>query len=321
MGQRHAENIATIRDAHLVRIFDPNLMLAQKVAQEHGAVASDQLDEVLTAADYDAVIVATPTDTHVELILRFAEVGKAVLCEKPLDLNLDRAKMCLRESAKFRVPIQIAFNRRYDPGHSALASAVHDGYIGKLQLCLLTSRDSAPPPPGYIAHSGGMFFDTTIHDFDMIRFITGEEPVSVTAVGAALFDEQARAHKDVDTHGVILTLASGAICQISGSRRSIYGHDQRIEVVGERGMLISQNQTSHGLERYNAHMTGAREPFIESSRDRYRVAYRMELVDFIERVQRKMSPAVTLEDGYRALLIADAATRSLREGKTVSVER
>lgn len=319
MGRRHAENIMTIREAKLVRVFDTDLALARKTADDFDCLACDQIEDVFAATDYDGIIIATPTNTHVDLILRFAEKGTPILCEKPLDLDLDRARMCVTKLAKFDVPVQIAFNRRFDPSHSALARAVHSGEIGKLQQCILTSRDQAPPPPGYIAKSGGMFFDTTIHDFDMMRFITQDEPISVTAVGAALFDEQARENQDIDTHSTALILASGAICQINGCRRSISGHDQRIEVAGDKGMLISQNQTATSVERYDALGTGTRGLFIESSRDRYREAYRGEVIDFIQRVREGLAPAVTVQDGYRALVIAAAATRSLHERRTVEI--
>jgi myo-inositol 2-dehydrogenase/D-chiro-inositol 1-dehydrogenase len=217
------------------------------------------------------------------------------------------------------VPLQIAFNRRYDAGHSALAQAVRAGEIGALRFCALTSRDWQPPPAGYIEHSGGIFLDMMIHDFDMVRFISGEEPVAVQAAGQALFLDEARRHDDVDTAAVILTLASGALCQINCLRSAVYGHDQRIEAVGADGMLISQNRTIDHVERYTADFTGARAPLIGSSRDRYREAYRGELADFIDRIGRGLPPAVTFEDGYRALLIAEAARRAWLSGATVAI--
>lgn len=319
MGQRHAENMAGMAQAALAWVVDADAATSERVAAEHGGRASTRFDEVMEANDFDAAIVASPTDTHVELVIALARAGKSVLCEKPLDLDLVRAARCVDAVAGLGVPVQVAFNRRYDAGHAALARAVREGEIGRLQQLILTSRDFAPPQPGYIEHSGGMFRDSTIHDFDMIRFVSGEEPVSVTAIGSALFLEDARRNGDVDTIAVSLTLASGAICQVSGSRRAVYGHDQRIEVLGEKGMLISQNHTVDALERYTQATTGARGPFIASSRDRYRDAYRSELADFVERVRNRQPAAVTLEDGFRALAIADAATRSCVEVRTVTI--
>jgi myo-inositol 2-dehydrogenase/D-chiro-inositol 1-dehydrogenase len=320
MGVRHAENLATLPQGRLVRIFDPDLAAAKALAEPYGCPATDRFDDVLSATDYDAVILATPTATHVDLISTFAKTGKAIICEKPIDIRLDRIEQCRKAIEGTNVPLQIAFNRRYDAGHSALAQAVRAGEIGNVEICHLTSRDWMVPPKGYIARSGGIFHDMMIHDFDMIRFITGLDTVSVHATGSALFLDEARASNDLDTAAVTLTLSSGAICQINASRRAVYGHDQRIEVHGEKGMLISQNRTPHNVERYTADATGAHVPFIGSSRDRYRDAYRGELGDFIDRVLKGERPAVTFEDGYRAAVVADAATRSFQTGQTVKLE-
>lgn len=319
MGQRHAANLAAMDDATLAWVCDPDLAGARRVAQMHGGIATTTLDDVAAADACDAVILATPTELHTELIVKFARAGKPILCEKPLDLDLERAGRCCRAVADLGVPIQIAFNRRYDPGHAALAQSIRDGEIGKLEMCVITSRDAAPPPAGYIERSGGIFHDMTIHDFDMVRFLSGEEPIAVTAIGSALFLDEARRHGDVDTVAVSLKLASGALCLINACRHAVYGHDQRIEAVGDLGMLISPNVTANGVERYSAAATGARGPYLASSRDRYREAYRRELADFILRVRAGEPPAVTLDDGYRALVVADAAARSFREGRTIAI--
>jgi myo-inositol 2-dehydrogenase/D-chiro-inositol 1-dehydrogenase len=319
MGQRHAANLAAMDDASLAWVCDPDLAAARKVAEVHGATATAALDDITAADACDAVIIAAPTELHADLIEKFARAGKPILCEKPLDLDLERAGRCCREVADLGVPIQIAFNRRYDPGHAALAQSIREGEIGKLEICVITSRDAAPPPAGYIERSGGIFHDMTIHDFDMIRFLSGEEPVAVTAMGSALFVDEARRHGDVDTVAISLKLASGALCLINASRHAVYGHDQRIEAVGDKGMLISPNVPANGVERYSAQATGARGPYLASSRDRYREAYRRELADFVYRIRQGKPPAVTLDDGYRALLVADAAARSFREGRTIAI--
>lgn len=319
IGVRHAENIATRTDCTLAWVHDADPTTAARVCAEYGGKPADAFEQVVSAGNFDAAIVATPTDTHVDLVIALARAGKPILCEKPLDLDVRRAAACLDVVKDLDVPIQMGFNRRFDAGHAALARAVHGGEIGTLQACIIVSRDFAPPHPGYIERSGGIFRDSSVHDFDMIRFIAREEPVAVSALGSVLFLDDARSHGDADTIAVSLRLASGAVCQISGSRRAPYGHDQRIEVMGEKGMLISPNLTASPLERYTSEMTSARAPFIASSRDRYRQAYRNELAEFIACVREGRQPSVTLEDGYRALVIAEAATRAFHEGTTIEI--
>ena len=321
MGRRHAGNLATLSAGKLVWVCDVNVAAARAVADEHECRASADPEEAIASPDVDAVIVATPTETHIALCIAAARAGKPVLCEKPLDLSLERIRASRAEIASLAAPVQVGFNRRYDRGHRALANAVQAGEIGKLELCIISSRGpSGLPSKGYLEASGGFFNDAMIHDFDMIRFISGEEPVAVTAVGDALFLDDARSLGDIDTAAVTLTLASGAICQINGSRRAVIGHDQRIEAFGESGMPISQNRTDHTLERFTAEFSGARPPLIASSRDRYRQAYRDEIADFIEMVRGGRAPVVTFEDGYRASRLADAASRALRGRATIALE-
>jgi myo-inositol 2-dehydrogenase/D-chiro-inositol 1-dehydrogenase len=321
MGQRHAENLVPLPGGILTWVCDVDRAAAAALAEKYGCRASDQPQEVLASADCDAVIIASPTDTHMELMVAAARAGKPILCEKPLDIDSKRVVAGREELAGFDVLIQMGFNRRFDPGHRALAEAVRAGEVGNLELCLITSRDPAPPSRDYLARAGGLFRDMMIHDFDMMRFISGQEAVTVAATGGALFSNDARAVGDIDTAAVTLTLGSGAICVINCSRRAVYGHDQRIEAFGEKGMLVSTNHTVHGLERYAADRTGARAPLISVSRDRYRQAYTNELAEFLDAVREGRRPTVSFEDAYRALLIADAAERSLREGALVRLDR
>jgi myo-inositol 2-dehydrogenase/D-chiro-inositol 1-dehydrogenase len=267
----------------------------------------------------DAVLIASPTPTHVDLLTRAARAGKAVLCEKPIDLDIARVERCREEIAGHRVPVQIGFNRRWDPSHRSLAQAVRAGEIGSIEQVVITSRDPAPPPLAYLASSGGLFRDMMIHDFDLARFVLGEDPVEVSATGSALVDPAVASVNDVDSAMVWMKTASGKLCHINNSRRASYGYDQRVEAFGSAGMLISNNRTATTVERYTATATAVRDPLLNFFIDRYGDAYRNQVDAFIDAVAGGREPSPGFEDGRRALILADAALESLATGKVVKV--
>jgi len=267
----------------------------------------------------DAVVIGSSTATHVELMTAAAKVGKAVLCEKPIDLDVDRVNRCRDEIAGLGVPIQIGFNRRYDVHHGALKKAVRAGEIGEIELVVITSRDPGLPSIEYIASSGGLFRDMTIHDFDLARFVLGEEPVEVCATGSVKVDPAVGEAGDIDTAMLWMRTESGTLCHVNNSRRATYGYDQRLEVFGSKGMLISNNLRPTSIERFTKDATGMRDPFVNFFLERYGASYVLELDDFIDAVEEGREPTVTFEDGRRALLLADAAARSLASGQPVRV--
>lgn len=316
IGRVHARNLARQRRARLVTVFDTQADATRQTAAELGVASARSLDEVLSDRAVAAVIVATPTDTHVPLLTASVRAGKAVLCEKPIDLDLERARACWSELAPHEPRVMIGFNRRFDPSFKALHERLRGGEIGRLELAIITSRDPAPPPAAYLKTSGGLMRDMTIHDFDMARYLAGDM-AELQAFAANLVDAGIGELNDVDTAVLSLRARSGALVQINNSRRCVYGYDQRIEAFGAAGMLRAENQHPTSVESSSAAHTGARDPVLNFFIERYAQAYQAELDSFISSVEegREMSP--DFADGLAALQLADAAERSFRRREVV----
>ena len=317
IGQLHASNIAGHKDSHLVAVSDIHQPAAESLAQQHNAAATSS-DEIISNPDIDAVLIATSTDTHSDLIEAATSAGKAVFCEKPVDLSLERARQCQKKTSETGQPVMIGFNRRFDPNFSAVKTALQAGEIGKAELLSVTSFDPAPPPVSYVKVSGGLFRDMMIHDFDMTNFIMGEAPVSVHATGSCVVDPEIGAAGDVDTAAVILTYEDGKIAVIKNSRRAVYGYDQRVELLGSDGLLQAQNMLENTLVKSTTQGVISAKPtyfFLE----RYMPAYIAEWACFVEAVLNKTAMPVTLDDGVAALAMAEAATRSAAERKPVNL--
>ena len=317
IGRIHAATIAASANARLVAVADPIEAAAKEVAGRTGARIST-IDDILAASDVDAVLIATPTDTHADLIERAAKAGKAVFCEKPVDLSSARVRECLATVSKAGTALFVGFNRRFDPHFATLEKRIRTGEIGKVELMQITSRDPSPPPVDYIKRSGGLFRDMMIHDLDMARFLLGEEPVSVQAVASCLVDPAIGAAGDIDTAVVTLKTTSGAICQISNSRRATYGSDQRVEVHGSLGMLQMDNPLPTRVRSASGKgYTGdALMPFFL---ERYQQAYARELEHFIACLNDGKAPMPNGLDGLKALELADAAEKAARTGETVKL--
>ena len=275
------------------------------------------LEDVVERSDVDAILVCTPTATHADLIERGARAGKAVFCEKPVDLSSARIERCLAVVETAGTPLMIGFNRRFDPNFSSLRRRLAAGEVGDVEIVTILSRDPGPPPLSYIATSGGLFRDMMIHDLDMARFLLlGDEPVEVHAVGAALVDPEIARAGDVDTAAVLLRTAAGRIVQISCSRRATYGYDQRIEVHGSKGMIRAGN--IHRTTVEVATEAGfAADPIQDFFLERYAEAYRAELTAFLDAVAGGTSPEPSGRDGLMAQRLADAATASAESGAPV----
>jgi len=319
IGAMHAANIAASKRATLRCVYDVHLAAAQKVAKTHGAKVAPSVEAALADADVDAVLIASSTDTHVDLITASAKAGKAILCEKPIDLSIDRVEQCRRDIEGTGVPIQLGFNRRYDASHRGVREAVARGEIGNLQQLIITSRDPGLAPMDYMKVSGGIFRDMTIHDFDLARFILGEDPVEVFAAGSVMIEPALAEIGDVDTAMVVMKAPSGALVHINNSRLAVYGYDQRVEAFGSKGMVQSENLRSSSLRRWTAHATDAQEPLLHFFIQRYAQAYLDELNEFFDVVADGKEPSVGFEDGRKALILADAAWESLRSGESVEV--
>ena len=313
----HAAAISQNPQSKLVAISDFYPEVADKLARQFDAVMRTN-EDIIADPEIDAVLIATPTDTHSDLIEAATAAGKAVLCEKPVDLSLERARACLHNSAPSGVPVMVGFNRRFDPNFAALKASLEAGDIGKAELLSITSFDPAPPPVSYIRTSGGLFRDMMIHDFDMANFIMGEAPVSVMATASCVVDPEIGAAGDVDTAVVTLSYADGRIAVIKNSRRAAYGYDQRVELLGAQGLLQAQNMLENTVVKStDKGVTGAKPTYFFL--ERYMAAYAAEWASFVDAVTNGTALPVTLSDGIDALAMAEAATRSAQSAMPVKL--
>ena len=317
IGQVHAAAISAYPDSVLAAVSDVNVPAAEALATPYDAAVKSS-DEIIADSAIDAVLVATSTDTHSDLIEAATGAGKAVLCEKPVDLSLARARVCLANAEQTGQPVMVGFNRRFDPNFALIKAGLAAGEIGKAELLSITSFDPAPPPVSYIKVSGGLFSDMMIHDFDMANFIMGEAPVSISATGSCVVDPEIGAAGDIDTAIVTLTYADGKLAVIKNSRRAGYGYDQRLEVLGADGLLQANNMLESSVVKSTIDGVVSAKPtyfFLE----RYMPAYRAEWAAFVEAMQANNPMPVTLEDGVQALAMAEAAKQSLDTGKPVAL--
>jgi myo-inositol 2-dehydrogenase/D-chiro-inositol 1-dehydrogenase len=317
IGAIHAANLAALPKTQLLYVIDVNADAALDLAVRHGAQVADA-HTAFRDPKVDAVIIASSTDTHADLAIAAARAGKAIFCEKPIDLSLRRVDACIAAVTKAKVPMFVGFNRRFDPSFSALHARIARGDIGDVEQVIITSRDPGLPPVSYLKVSGGQFRDMTIHDFDMARWLLGEEPVELFAYGSCLVDQAVAKVGDTDSAMVLMKTASGKLCHINNSRRASYGYDQRIEVHGSKGRLTAGNRTATSVELADAVAVTADKPlffFLE----RYADAYRAELAAFVEAVVNRKPLPVTAEDGRQAIVLAEAAVKSLKTGRAVKL--
>lgn len=318
IGQIHGRSVAAHKSASLAAITDVDAKAVAALAAETGASVAKSAADIIADKSIDAVLICTPTDTHADLIEQAAKAGKAVFCEKPVDLSADRVRACLKVVAETKAPLMIGFNRRFDPSFASLQQRLRAGEVGSPEIVTVLSRDPGPPPVSYIVRSGGLFRDMMIHDLDMARFLLGEEPVEVSALASCLVDPEIGKAGDIDTAVVTLKTASGKLAQISNSRRATYGYDQRIEVHGSTGLLRAQNMFPTTVERANAQGFST-DPVMHFFLERYLPAYRAEIDAFVTSVSAGKALNPSGEDGLKALLLADAAEASMKSGKSVRV--
>ncbi|WP_116368211.1 inositol 2-dehydrogenase [Parahaliea mediterranea] len=318
IGAIHADNIAAAANARLVHVVDADAAAAEQLAQRHGASATE-LRLALDDSSVAAVLIASSTDTHVELMDAASAAGKAIFCEKPLDLDLARARQCLQTLEARGTLLALGFNRRFDPDFACLWQRVQDGEIGDVEMVSITSRDPGPPPLDYLRRSGGLFMDMMIHDFDMARWLLGEDPKTLFASASCLVDPAIASVGDIDSALVTLQTASGKLCQISNSRRAVYGYDQRIEVHGSHGMLRAENRGASQVQCFRAGSV-ASDPPLDFFLERYAAAYRLELQAFVAALTGEPARLVSGSDALKAQVLADAATRSHRKNAVISLD-
>ena len=317
IGQIHAANLAAHAATRLKYVIDIDVKAAGLLAARHDAKVSTAA-EALADPAVDAVIIASSTDTHADLAIAAAKAGKAIFCEKPIDLSLARVDACLAAVNAAGVPMLVGFNRRFDPSFAELKARIDAGAIGAVEQIIISSRDPSLPPISYLKVSGGQFRDMTIHDFDMARWLLGEEPEEVFAFGSVLVDPAVGTAGDIDSAMVLLKTRSGRLAHINNSRRASYGYDQRIEVHGAKGRLIAGNRTASTVELADANSVQTDKP-LHFFLERYAEAYKRELDAFVAAVENKSPMPVGAADGRLALVLAEAALLSSQTGRSVKV--
>lgn len=320
MGKIHLDNIYHhVQNVEVVAIADQNLeQIRENISNYKVKYVLSSYEDTLNIPEIEAVVISSPTDTHSEYIEMAAKSGKQIFCEKPLDLDLIRARNTLKSVEEANVKLMVAFQRRFDPEFCKAKELVDEGKVGDVHILKITSRDPAPPPMEFIKHSGGLFLDMAIHDFDMARFITGSEVVEVYSRGASLIDDAIGEAGDIDTAVTTLTFQNGAYAVIDNSRKSVYGYDQRLEVFGSEGMVQVNNKFSESHNYYNREGVHGPLPlyfFLE----RYADAYLEEIKTFFHALREDEIMPVTGNDAVKAIEIAAAAKRSLEENKPVRI--
>ncbi|MCI5660948.1 MAG: inositol 2-dehydrogenase [Clostridia bacterium] len=315
IGKLHANNLVSrVKDAELVAISDVYEPAAKDLAEKLG-VANYYSDyhKILEDPTIDAVFICSSTNTHSPISIEAAQAGKHIFCEKPIDHDLDKIKKVLDEVKKAGVKYQVGFNRRFDRNFSHVHDVVKNGGIGDVQIVKVTSRDPEAPPLSYVKVSGGIFVDMTIHDFDMVRYLSGSEVTEVSAFGACLVNPEIAKAGDVDTCIITLRFANGALGVIDNSRQAVYGYDQRIEVFGSKGCITADNETPNNTTYYTADGVMKEKPlwfFLE----RYNDAFIAEENAFVEACLNNTDTAVGAFDGLQPVLIAIAAKESCEKG-------
>lgn len=321
IGKMHAKNIATMKEFEIVRGVDPFLTEATEQEMHEIGIAQCSRDpeDVFSDPSIDAVVICSITETHSEFIIRAAKAGKDIFCEKPIDHDVGRILDALRAVKEAGVILQVGFMHRFDKHHGKLQSMIADGTIGNLEVLKITSRDPAPPSMKYISESGGIYVDFMIHDFDMARFLTGSEVTEVFATGTSVCDPEIAEYGDVGSGHAVLRFSNGAIGILETSRRSSFGHDQRIEALGSKGCVMDDNEYENNVRFFTTDgFHGAKVPY--HFPERYKDAYFIELRDFADAVANHTEPPVTGFDGLQAVLIAETAARSAKSGKLEPVE-
>ena len=320
IGRIHLENLSTrIEGVRVLAAMNPSEGGRQFAQKFNVPLVTSNADDVINHPDIDAVLICTSTNVHADYVIKVARAGKAIFCEKPLDLSLQKVRETLAVVKQSGVPLMLAFNQRLDPNFQEVEQALLKGRIGKLRSIHIISRDPGPPPISYIKASGGLFLDMTIHDIDMARYLVGDEVKEVFARGYNLVDPEIGKAGDIDSAYLMLTFKNDVTVVIENCRHASYGYDQRLEVFGSEGMMKAENPlktTNWIMDKEGVHLSRNLDFFI----DRYAESYRIEMDTFIECLQKKMPMPITGEDGLSAMLIALAANISVKENRVVKIE-
>ena len=316
IGLMHGKNLMRNKDFNLKYVYDLNKNLTKKISKILKSTPVDNPAIAFKDKNLDAIFIASTTSTHIKLILESVKYKKATFCEKPLDLNIKKINDCKKLIKKSNPKIQLGFNRRYDPGHNHLKKQLLKGKIGKLEKIIITSRDPAPPSIKYLKESGGIFRDMMIHDFDLVRFyLDKDEPVNLIATGSNISDKRFDKIKDHELATCVIRSKNGVQCVITNSRHCSFGYDQRVELFGSKGMIISENKRENESSLYLNNSTSNKAPLMSFFVERYKDAYKNQLYDFSNFIQKNIKPLAEFEEGRRALIMANAAKKSLTSKK------
>ena len=320
IGLVHGKNIKENKELNLKYVFDINKNLAKKTAKKLNSLAINDPRQALNDKTVKSILICTSTPTHIKFIKDAAKNKKIIFCEKPLDLNLKKVNECKNYIKKFSPKIQMGFNRRYDPGHRSLKLSLDKGKIGTLKQIIITSRDPAPPPLKILKNTGTIFRDMMIHDFDLARFYIGKDEFStIFATGSNIFNKSFKKYKDYELATCVMKSKKGVHCIITNSRHCSFGYDQRVEIFGSKGMIISENKRDLETKFYTNKSTEAKKPLMYFFIERYKEAYKLQLDDLLKLIKNGSKPLANFEDGRKSLIIAENAIKSINLKKSVKI--
>ena len=317
IGRIHAANILAAEDINLQMIVDP-ILDVNKILTDKGIRQSKDIGDLFDLRNIDGVIICSPSKYHVDQIKQISQKTKNIFCEKPLGLSINEIMEAKTLVDNNKLNLHVGFNRRFDPDFSSLKMAISSGEIGDIHTIKIISRDPSPPPISYIKKSGGIFLDMTIHDFDMVKYLSGSEISEIYARGGCFIDPEIKKANDIDTAIINMSLKNGALAIINNSRKAVYGYDQRIEVLGSRGTLKVGNKLLNGVQK------GTKNGFTRANPknffiDRYEKSYKKEILDFIKSIKGETVEHANVDDGLHALKSGLAANKSLFNNKPTMV--
>ena len=319
IGQMHAENINKNKDLKLLYVYEKIDVLSKKAKKQYNCKIEKNYNKIFKDKNVDLIFISSPTNTHIKFIEEGMKYKKTIFCEKPLDLDIKKILKIFKKVKKNKPKIQLGFNRRYDPGHFSIKKDLDKDKIGKLEKIIITSRDPAPPTFSYLKSSGGIFRDMMIHDFDLCRLYLGKDQISQVHAFTSSFEPLYGKIKDHELAVVTMKSQKGVICVITNSRHCSFGYDQRVELFGKSGMLLSGNKKIDSTELYNASLSSAKKPFLNFFVERYADAYKLQLKELASLHKGNVKSRSTFEDGYMALKLANACYKSLKLKKTIKL--
>ena len=319
IGQMHAENINKNKDLKLLYVYEKIDLLCKKAVKLYNCKVENNYNKIFQDKNVDIIFISSSTNTHIKFIEESINYKKTIFCEKPLDLDIKKISKTFKKVKNIKPKIQLGFNRRYDPGHYSIKKDLDKNKIGKLEKIIITSRDPAPPSISYLKSSGGIFRDMMIHDFDLCRLYLGKDKISEVHAFASSFDPLYKKIKDHEVAAVTMKSKKGVVCVITNSRHCSFGYDQRVELFGKKGMLLSGNKKIDSTEFFNASQSSSKKPFLNFFIERYSDSYNLQLKELALLHKGKVKSRSTFEDGYMALKLANACYKSLRLKKTIKL--